>query len=318
MGYNNTAYGNKNSTLEPCYYIDRVLNDAGDMVGVYTANIIFNALFSIAALLGNAVVIAAISKTSSLRSPSNILLLGLALSDFSVGLFVQPLYITYKLAGLTGHSSIHCSAGVAFNVVSSVLASVSVQTLTAVSVDIYLKITLHLRYDELVTTPRVLFTLAGLWLLSVLCSLTWLWNLRIFYIVGALGMVLCVLITSFTYLKIYHIVVYHRDRIKNLEGMATQSTSPQAVKMKENTKSALSMFLVYAVFLVCFLPFLCMLVVVTFIRRNTSTETALNFTMLLVFINSALNPVLVCWRMKDIRCAVLKVLGKSQHQTEPH
>ena len=73
-------------------------------------------------------------------------------------------------------------------------------------------------------------------------------------------------------------------------------------------KSAKKMFLIYIVFLICVLPFTCVLVMSTFMARSTTVETAFNFTMSLVFINSSMNPFLYCILMSDLRREVRNML----------
>ena len=46
------------------------------------------------AIVGNALIFISLVRTPSLLSPSNVLLLSLALTDLGVGLVVQPYYIT--------------------------------------------------------------------------------------------------------------------------------------------------------------------------------------------------------------------------------
>ena len=67
-----------------------------------TAVVILNVPLMFAPITGNALVLAAILKTPSLRSlPSNIFLCSLSITDFLVGLVVQPVYIIRKLNNST-------------------------------------------------------------------------------------------------------------------------------------------------------------------------------------------------------------------------
>ena len=61
------------------------------------ANCILNAPLILLSIIGNALVLAAILKTPSLRSPSVIFLCSLAVSDLLVGLVVQPVYIVEQM-----------------------------------------------------------------------------------------------------------------------------------------------------------------------------------------------------------------------------
>ena len=292
-----------------CFYIERFSGNVGNIADVYTVSVVFNVLLSLTAVSGNALVIAGIWFKPSLRSPSNVLLLSLAFSDLCVGLVVQPLYAVYKLTGpSTNGSELHCSAGVAFNLTSSTLASASILTLTAVSMDIYFKFALHLRYPVLVTMRKVEVVLGCVWFLSVLLALSWLWNLQVYYILGSISSVICIATISFTYFKVYRLINYHRRAIK-LQ-VVCSDVNHQHGQTRRHRNSALSMFMVYVAFLICSLPFSCTLAAVLVVGRNIRTETAFNFTMLLLFSNSTLNPVLICWRIKEVRSAVWGMLRK--------
>ena len=60
-------------------------------------NCVFNSLLMLISIVGNALVLAAILKTPSLRSPSTVFLCSLAVSDLLVGFVVQPVYIASEL-----------------------------------------------------------------------------------------------------------------------------------------------------------------------------------------------------------------------------
>ena len=64
----------------------------------YFINAAVNIPFSIIATLANALVIISIWRSRSLRTPANMLLIGLALSDLGVGLFVQPFFIAHLIS----------------------------------------------------------------------------------------------------------------------------------------------------------------------------------------------------------------------------
>ena len=64
------------------------------MQALLIANCVFNAFFSFTAITLNIVTIIALRKPLTIPRALKILLLSLAVSDLSVGLLVQPLYIT--------------------------------------------------------------------------------------------------------------------------------------------------------------------------------------------------------------------------------
>ena len=116
---------------------------------VIIVNCVLNVPLIIISIIGNTLVLAAILRTPSLRSPSIVLLCSLAVSDLLVGLVVQPLYV----ASLTGHGSLLQ----ALNVMVFSLCGASLFAITAISVDRFLALHYHMRYPSLVTTHRALY-----------------------------------------------------------------------------------------------------------------------------------------------------------------
>ena len=110
-----------------------------------------------------------IRKAALLPKPLRISLLSLAASDVGVGLLVQPLYISTLVSRLN-KKRIDCisykgsSAAINFFCISSLF------NVVAISVDRFLAVRLHLRYQELVTHKRVIAAVISIWLFSALTS----------------------------------------------------------------------------------------------------------------------------------------------------
>ena len=114
---------------------------------------VVNSVFSFTAFTGNGLVLGTIWKTPSLHSPSHLLLFGLALSDFGVGFIVQPLYVTCLVVEIITQKYL-LDVWTAYRVTQAVFVSATVLTLTAVSIDRFLALYLHLRYSAVVTARR--------------------------------------------------------------------------------------------------------------------------------------------------------------------
>ena len=124
-------------------------------------------LTSIFAVVGNSLVLASIWRTPSLHSPSNVLIVGLAVSDLCVGLLVEPMY---GLAQHIGSAHVFCYAAVLVWLSGILLTLTSLITVTAISVDFYLALHLHLRYKELVTVGRMVRVLVGIWVCAFVAT----------------------------------------------------------------------------------------------------------------------------------------------------
>jgi len=125
------------------------MNEADPLYSSFIVNCVFNPFSACTAIMLNILSIHAMRKTSSLPKPLKTLLLSLAVSDLGVGLLAQPLFIA-RMVNLSNSAS-----RTAFNIIVPLLGNASFFTVVAISVDRFLAIHLHLRYQELVTYKRV-------------------------------------------------------------------------------------------------------------------------------------------------------------------
>ena len=163
------------------------------------------------------ITIHAIRKTSSLPKSLRTLLVSLAVYHLGVGLFVQPFY-TSLLVKCLQHSIPNCTTFKVFFFIALLLTVASFLGVVAVTVDRFLAIHLHLRYQELVTHKRVLAVTISIWVLSALISLTSLWispATRVLFLgIPAIG---CFLLTVVVYIRIYLVVRRHNNEIQALQ-----------------------------------------------------------------------------------------------------
>ena len=267
---------------------------------IFIINCAINALLIIISILGNSLVLAAILRTPSLRSPSIMLLCSLAVSDFLVGLLVQPLYIASCFI-----RSNYLLDSIWF-MLSFVTCGISLCSITAISVDRFLALHYHLRYPAIVTSSRVKITLGTMWLITVLFSGVYYWSLRIFFLLIALGVCLCLKISIYSYIRIYRIVRHHKIKIHSQQ----QAVNLQAVNvsnMLQLKRSALNSFVFFIVMIIFYLP---MNIGLSLFLLTKGWQNAWSFATTLVFANSSVNPFLYCWRLSDLRAAVVKTLRK--------
>ena len=188
------------------------------------------------------------------------------------------------------------------------LCSASFFTIAAIAVDRLLAISLHLRYHELVTSKRINMVLIMLWLTSgVTASISILFPVANKII--ATFQVILLLLTTVAYIRIYKVVRYHRIQIQS----QLQLQNFEVEDLHRQKKSAWNALIVYVTFLFCYLPFY---VSVLFVLINTEGMSPLiaNYaTLLVIFLNSSLNPLVYCWRYREIRNIVRSSLKKVIH-----
>ena len=298
----------KKSSCELLFQYFLGASDVEDLQSTYISNCVFNSFLSYTAIMLNIVTIHAIRKTSSLpKTLQKTLLLSLAVSDVAVGLLVQPFYTSLLVKWLHQNTP-SCSTFNVFFMTSILFATASFFGVVAVSVDRFLAIHLHLRYQELVTHKRVVAVVISIWVFSVFLSLMLLWATP-----DTRSLLLCIvivvglLVTALVYIRIYLIVQRHKNQIQALQVQQVEQTNEMA-NFAGLVKSAVGIFYVYLSFLACYLPFFTRLVTFKILDPSIALKRFYLLSFTFVFLNSSLNPVIYCWKMRHIRQAFMGIL----------
>ena len=268
---------------------------------VIITNCVLNVPLMLISILGNTLVLAAIIRTPSIRSASMILLCSLAVSDLLVGFVAQPLYIAKRLH--TTDRLLHFAA----KLTGFSLCGVSLLTITAITLDRFLALHYHMRYATLVTKSRVKYTLATIWFLtSFVLSSSQLWNKRARTTVAALVIIICLIISTFCYIKIYLIVRRHQLQIHAQQQAVKIFNAKNSLNMVRLKRSAMNTFLFYVALIICYLPLYILLTFHGSSKRRKEWSNKWDFAYTAVFLNSSINPFLYCWRLGELRTAVVK------------
>ena len=275
-----------------------------DLRSTYIVNCVFNNLLTYTAIMLNSLTIYAVRKTTSLPKTLRTLLLSLAVSDIGVGFIVQPFYTSFLVNWLQLNDP-KCSTYKAFVGIGLTFSQASFLNIVAVSVERFLAVHLHLRYQELVTHKRVVVVVIATWVLSVSNSLLAFWNLQevywlIFWIMG----VTCLILTTIVYTRIYFIAQRHKNQIQSLQMHQVEQTVEMA-RCKKLVHSAVSFFYVYILLLACYLPFL---ICVRIEHPSVAIKRFWVVSLTLLFLNSSLNPLIYCWRMRNMSHSILNAL----------
>ena len=115
---------------------------------------VINKPLAIVALVGNAVILIALHKETSLHKPSKVLLRNLVASDLCVG-FVQLAFVAYVISILQRQWQICRFFCFVFISSGTISVAVSLWTITAISVDRLLGMLLKLMYRQVVTLRKV-------------------------------------------------------------------------------------------------------------------------------------------------------------------
>ena len=271
-------------------------------------NICLNIFVCITAALGNILILATIWRNPSLRSPSTILLANLALSDFCVGFIAEPVYIMI-LVFLFNSGDVSCAHTVASTVLNCFLSEVTFFTIISISIDRYLAITFHLRYQELVTEKRTKIFVACLWITCGL-SLTLLTNIQVLKWLIILAVTSSIVVLSFAWIKIYRAVRHHQNQIH------VQLQVPgQQVDMARMKKSVMNTWYILFAFFISYFPIIIALAIWRAGSNNLNYEVfVIAYTV--VLLNSSVNPLVYCWRLRDIRTALKQTITNCFRSTQ--
>lgn len=307
----------KNHSLSVhCYYLDRFqIFHSGPPTTEYIVNCTLNAILAIAAIFGNGIILHAIRKSAALRPPSRALLYSLAASDFGVGLIVQPFYVLYKTAELKNNHLLYCIGGIGFHLSANVFSAVSFLTVTAIAIDRVLALLLTTRYQTTVSLRRVIKVLLTIWALTGLWVFNWIWNLETYQVFNITVISVCLLVCSVSYITLWVTLSKLRKKTVSRLNGGEEITSKEANNVRSRKfgaykRSVTNMFYVYVLMLVCYVPYLAMFFVIQTTKVNSTKILALSYTMTVLFANSAINPFLYCWRIREIRSEVLLTLTK--------
>ena len=274
----------------------------------YIVSASFNAVFSITAFVGNALVLTALVRTRSLHSPSKALLRSLALSDLFVGLFVQPMYIAYCLSGLLESHWVRCFSWKVYPLLSDYFVAVSFLTMVAVSIDRYLALRLRARYRQVVTITKANTVVLSVWITSLIFPIARLLAGRLALLLSCVIFALFIVIPTFTHFKIHRMLHRHGMQVSNQFYLHREESYLSITQYK---KSVNAMRYVYVALLLCYIPITC--VALMYINPKPSYISILlpvgNFASTLLFFNSSLNPVLYCWRIRQVRAAMWNVVN---------
>ncbi|XP_022809852.1 octopamine receptor Oamb-like [Stylophora pistillata] len=278
--------------------------------------VILSAMNSVLALLsvvGNALILAAIYRVESQRTPSNAFVASMGVADFSVGLFMNPLWVAKSVLNIW-KSDNQLSTAIEVLTMQTIVATTF--SLCAVSVDRYIAVT-KMRYNEIMNWKRIRSTITFIWIFSLLFAC-----LRLF-ITDPLQLpklwLAATVITVIAPLTIISICYYHIFKAAGFQmrkisaSVGTRISADQAITQLKHRKAALTIGIVVGVFTICWTPSL-VISLIQFFTTNNCQKLIINgywfWGALAEFGNSAFNPFIYCIRSRDFRKAVKKAIGE--------
>ena len=262
---------------------------------------ILNSILSLTAFLGNALILIALHKESSLHPPSKLLLRCLATTDLCVGLISEPLAVTSWMSIANEHWNICGFVQAVGPIIIHILTGVSLWTLTAISVDRLLALLLGLKYKQVVTLKRTYALVGSFWVVRTGFSTMFFWNSLIAYLCTFISTSLCLLTSVFSYTKIFLHLRHHQNQLQDHVQQPSQTNQLNIERYRKALSTAIWLQLTLVA---CYLPNGILMALVANSGPSSSIYHAWNYALTLVFLNSSLNPILYCWKIEEVRQAV--------------
>ncbi|XP_068691186.1 melanocyte-stimulating hormone receptor-like [Montipora foliosa] len=300
---------NKSLVNTNCFFLPM---NVGQTEATFMANVvtcILNLLLSPITSAGNFIIVYVIWKSRDLHSPSFFLLSCLAAADFLVGVICQPSLVARRIAELQGDPSLICPLSILQVMSTWITGGVSLFLLVLVSIDRLLALTLHLRYNSIVTVSRMCFAVLLIWVATA-TTVSLRFAVTNWLIIPLLLLLITFLVIAFCTYKIFYIVGKHQRQIR--EQNIFMSVGPNASNELKCRKSAATILYFYGLLLTFYIPFFATVLAENIIGYTRSVRIAYDFSATAVFFNSLWNPVVYCWRIREIRQAVKSVLRRPQ------
>ncbi|XP_005805359.2 trace amine-associated receptor 13c-like [Xiphophorus maculatus] len=270
---------------------------------------------SLLTVFSNLLVIISIYHFKRLHSPTNILLLSLAVSDCLVGFLIS--FQIVLIDGCWYLGDILCTI---YFILDYIITTSSIGTMVLISIDRYVAICYPLRYPSKVTTERVKMCVSLFWMCSILYHCVLLRdNLQhpgrynscsgecvvfLDYIGGIFDLLssfICpVTVIIILYVRVFVVVVSQARAMQSHVAAVSLQGSVKITAKKSEMKAAITLGVVVVVFLICTCPYFC----VSLIAEDAAVSAS-SVAFLFFYFNSTLNPLIYAlfypWFRKSVK-----------------
>ena len=270
-----------------------VINQRPSFVLIFALNI----FLAFTATLGNTLILIALHKVSSIHPPTKCLLRCLAMTDFCVGITIQPLFAAEVASGNWHILELPLSFFTLF------FCGLSLTTATAISVDRLLALLLGLRYRHTVTLRRVRCLVVCLFLVLIVnCFIYSLFSRDFAKRVGFVGIISSLFLSVFSHVKIFVKLRQHQAQVRQNVGHEEANGGGIPLNIERYKRIVSTIVWVQLALVFCYFPI--------FINTILTTASPSNYrrgsifyvcASTVVYFNSTLNPILFCWKIREVR-----------------
>eukprot|EP00112_Aurelia_sp_Birch-Aquarium-sp1_P020230 Seg517.1 transcript_id=Seg517.1/GoldUCD/mRNA.D3Y31 product="5-hydroxytryptamine receptor 1E" protein_id=Seg517.1/GoldUCD/D3Y31 len=303
--------------------------------------VIINAVTSVTNVLINFCFIKGIFSKERLKTPTNLFVVSLAVSDFLVGLISQPLMCVHLLLNRSTIRS--CAIAYLTYFALGIFCGVSGLFLPVISLDRFIRMRKLQYYTKYVTKRRAVIVILAIWANAIAMALSPLYNVPRDFFYGVLLAYLCIIsiIMSFSYTFVITKSIKaigpmkkrQRTSLTSMNSVGTTTTVAPATMTTTSTTATtptnhrvlrsewrptaesmqlritITVAILVAVVIVSWVP--CFIVGIIWASdipasdENSVIVTMRYLTITIGFASSSVNPLLYCWRIRDVRKAAL-------------
>ncbi|XP_038870130.1 trace amine-associated receptor 13c-like [Salvelinus namaycush] len=270
---------------------------------IYITLYIFFSLISAVTVFLNVLVIISISHFKQLHTPTNLLILSLAVSDLLVGLIVIPVVTVATMEPCWGFGEYFC---VFHFYISFLCTSLSLGSLVLISIDRYVAVCDPLLYHSKITITRIMCFISITWCCCIIydavivknfvnvqipsrclteCLTVAITSSNIIDLVITMVVPCSIIITL--YMKIFVVARSQARKVFSKEAASVSGVKTVQANKSER-KAAKTLAIVVFIYLICWTPSLFPFLFVSFLSENV-----LSFIIsFLPLVNSLINPII--------------------------
>ncbi|KAM9354898.1 trace amine-associated receptor 1-like [Pholidichthys leucotaenia] len=272
---------------------------------------IFLGMLAVTTICGNLLVIISVIYFKQLHTPTNYLILSLAVADLLVGVVVFPFSMTFTVTSCWYHEGLFCKVRGSFDVT---LSTASILNLCCISIDRYYAICKPLTYKSKISSSVIGIMILVSWGVSALigigitvagfnqgkCEQSCFIDSVISATLACIfSFYIPVIIMLCIYLKIFLVA---QNQINSIQTIACQSTNSGRTANKMERKATKTLAIVMGAFLLCWTPyFLC--IIFQPLTYNVTPIAVIETLNWLTLSNSMLNPFIYAFFYSWFRSA---------------
>ena len=266
-----------------------------------------NIFLAITATLGNTLILIALHRVSSIHAPTKFLLRCLAMTDFCVGIIVQPLFAALLIKIASGNWRILLTA---LKTLNFTFCGFSFATATAISVDRLLALLLGLRYRHAITLRRVrCFVVCFLLATIVSGFIDSLYSRDFGYNAIFVGIMIItsLFLSVFSHAKIFFKLRQHQAQLRRQHvGHEQANGGGIPLNIEQYKKIVCTIALAQLALVFCYFPLFTFWILskVTIADWHKGGSIFHVSALMVIYFYSTLNPILFCWKICEVREAV--------------